>query len=165
MGHVFWQGRAPAPSFFQQLALTLTIKMGATEVAYPFRNTDASGYFTVTANLPGGVYGWRVKNPKYLANAGTFLLVRGTVIQVEMGTMRPGDCNDDNVVNAQDFIILKNTFGHQVGEPSYDDSANFNGDLVVNVLDFNLMKPNFGRVAIRRYCLRPRTCPPGTGKT
>ena len=40
--------------------------------------TDASGSFTVpVAGLAQGMYNWRVKGPKYLANAGTLLLGLG----------------------------------------------------------------------------------------
>jgi hypothetical protein len=145
VGHVFWQGRPPQPDALQQLPITLTIKLGTTEVNYPVTTTDSSGFFTETADLPDGLYDWRVKNPKYLANSGSFTLVRGTVIQVDMGSMRAGDCNDDNVVSSQDFIILKNAYGKQVGDPGYDDRANFNGDTVVSSQDFNAMRINFGQ--------------------
>ena len=119
--------------------------MGTTEVNYPYQNTDASGFFTVTANLADGPYNWRVKNPKYVADGGTLMLARGTVVQVEMDTMQAGDCNNDNVVSSQDFIILKNAYGKQVGDPGYDDRANFNGDTVVSSQDFNAMRINFGQ--------------------
>ena len=144
VGHVLWQGRPPQPNALQQLPITLTIKMGSTEVNYPVQTTDSSGFFTDTADLPAGLYNWRVKNPKYLANAGTFTLVRGATIQVYMDEMRAGDCNDDNVVNISDFVILKNTFGKQVGDLSYDDRANFDGNLVVNAVDFNIFRMNYG---------------------
>jgi dockerin type I repeat protein len=145
VGHVFWQGRPPQPHALQQLPITLTIKSGTTEVNYPATTTDSRGVFTVTANLADGQYNWRVKNPKYLANGGSLTLVRGTVIQVEMGTMRAGDCNNDNLISSQDFIILKNSYGKQVGDPGYDDRANFNGDTVVNTQDFSAMRINFGQ--------------------
>src|SRR5205823_9322567 len=82
VGHVFWQGRPAQPNALQQLPISLTIKSGTTEVNYPFQNTDSSGFFTVTADLPDGVYNWRVKDPKYLANSGSLTFVRGTVIMV-----------------------------------------------------------------------------------
>jgi hypothetical protein len=44
-----------------------------------------------------------------------------------MGLMRTGDCNNDNVVGAVDFTILKATFGKALGEPGYDDRADFTG--------------------------------------
>jgi hypothetical protein len=31
-----------------------------------------------------------------------------------------------------------------VGDPGYDDRANFNGDTVVNSVDFNILRINFG---------------------
>jgi hypothetical protein len=61
-----------------------------------------------------------------------------------MGLQRAGDCNNDNVVNAVDFTILKGTFGKSVGQPGYDDRADFNGDQVVNASDFSLQRANFG---------------------
>jgi len=40
---------------------------------------------------------------------------------------------------------LKNAYGKQVGDPGYDDRANFNGDTVVNTQDFSAMRVNFGQ--------------------
>ena len=129
----------------QQLPVTLTLKLGAIETNYPSQNTDASGYFTVSvAGLPNGTYDWRVKGPKYLANAGTVALTGATTTSVEMGLMRVGDANNDNVVNATDFTILKATFGKSIGDPGYDDRADFTGERVVNASDFALLRINFG---------------------
>ena len=85
---------------------------------------------TVTA-LPSGTYNWRVKGPKYLANAGTVHLVGTPVTNVQMGTMRAGDCNNDNVVGINDYSIMKPAFGKAVGQPGYDDRADFTGDQLV----------------------------------
>ncbi len=145
VGHVTWQGRPAQPSPLQQLPITLTLKSGTTEVNYPSQNTDASGFFTVPiGGLPSGTYAWRVKDPKYLANSGTLVITSGSNSAQEMGLMRAGDANDDNIVNVSDFNIMKATFGRGVGEPSYDDRADFTGDQRVNVQDFNLLKINFG---------------------
>src|SRR5207253_6895657 len=88
---------------------------------------------------------WRVKGSKFLANSGTVQLTGAPVTSVEMGLMRTGDCDNDNVINVSDFSILKNTFGKTIGDPGYDDRADFTGDNTVNVTDFNLMKVNFGQ--------------------
>jgi len=61
-----------------------------------------------------------------------------------MGLQKAGDADNNNVVNASDFTILKNTFGKSSGQLGYDDRADFNGDLVVNSGDFTLLKGNFG---------------------
>ncbi len=145
-GHVTWQGRPAQPNPLQQLPITLTLKLGTMEVNYSTQATSANGFFTVPVHtLPNGTYDWRVKGPKFLSNSGTVQLTGSPMTSVEMGTMRTGDCNNDNMVNVADFNILKVTFGKGVGDPGYDDRADFNGDQAVNVADFNMLKVTFGQ--------------------
>src|SRR5205823_3540292 len=137
------------PSALQALPITLTLKSGTTEGNYTSA-TDPNGNFTVVADLPGGTYQWRVKGPNagpggnttpaWLANSGTLTLVRGASSTEEMGLMRAGDCNNDNVVNIQDVGILRNTFNKSPSDTGYDARADFNGDNMVNISDYNLLK-------------------------
>src|SRR5205085_532881 len=107
-------------------------------VNYPNQNTDASGFFTVSVTgLPSGTYNWRAKDPKYLANAGTVTLSGLYTTNIQMGLMRAGDSSNDNTVNINDFSIMRATFGRSVGQPGYDDRADFTGDQVITTLDFN----------------------------
>src|SRR5439155_4962624 len=127
----------------QQLPITLTLKSGSTEVNYPVQMTDASGYFTVpVGGLANGQYNWRAKsaqvgpsppeqNPGFLAAGGTLVLSGATTTQVEMGLQKAGDCNNDNVVNALDFNILRQTFGKAIGDAAYDSRADHTADKVV----------------------------------
>jgi hypothetical protein len=153
-GHVSWQGRPAQPHALQSLPITLTLCLpGTPSVTYPNRTTDASGTFTVTANgLPGGQYNWWVKGPKYLANGGTVALTGGQTTAVEMGLLRAGDANNDNLVTAVDFSILRNTFGLGIGNAGYDDRADFNGDQVVAAQDFSLLRNNFGFTGALQLC-------------
>lgn len=156
IGHVTWQGRPAQPNALQQLPITLTLKSGITEVNYPVQNTDASGFFTQVATLPSGPYIWRVKGPDgvlktlatdlpgFLANSGTLTMTVGSAIQIEMGLMKAGDCNNDNIITVLDFNTVKNAFGRGIGSPGYDNRADFNGDTTITVQDFNLLKGNFG---------------------
>jgi hypothetical protein len=145
VGRVTWQGRPTPPSALQQVVITLTLKSGTTEVNYPGQTTDSSGFFTCTVvGLPGGTYSWRVKSPKYLANSGFVDLAGAPQTNVEMGLMKAGDCNNDNVINVLDFNIVKGTFGKASGDPGYDGRGDLNGDNAVTVFDFNLVKGNFG---------------------
>jgi hypothetical protein len=145
VGHVTWQSRPAQPNALQQLPITLTLKLGTFEANYGSQNTDSSGFFTVSVGgLLPGTYNWRVKGPKFLANVGTVAMAGTPQTNVEMGLMKSGDCDNNNVINVSDFNILKGTFGKTQGDPGYDDRADFTGDHAVNVTDFNALKNNFG---------------------
>jgi hypothetical protein len=146
-GHGTWEGRQPQPDPSQILPISLTLRLttGGPYVDYPLQNTDASGLFTVSvAGLPNGTYNWRAKGPQFLANAGTITLAGNPITFLEAGLLRTGDANGDNVVNINDFNILKGTFGRSCGQADYDGRADLTGDCVVNIQDFNLLRHNFG---------------------
>jgi hypothetical protein len=125
------------------ITLTLTHSGGAGEEYSA--NTDNSGYYTVTLALEQpGTYTWRCKNPQTLATAGAATLVSGRN-DVEMGILKAGDVNNNNVVNVTDFTLLKATFGKTAGEPGYDARADLNGDHVVNGTDMTMLKANFAQ--------------------
>ena len=67
-----------------------------------------------------------------LANDGTLTFSGGTSTQ-DFGTQRAGDCNDNNLVNSQDFAILRAAFGG-----SSDLRADFNNDGVVSSLRLHI---------------------------
>lgn len=146
VGHVNWQTRPAQPNALQQLPVTLTLKLGTTEVNYPVQTTDASGFFTVSlGGLTPGTYNWRAKGPKFLANGGNVTLSGGpSTTNLDMGMLRAGDCDNNNLANAVDFTVVKNSFGTAFGDPNYDDRADFNGDRRINIFDFNGLKVNFG---------------------
>ncbi|MFL5734383.1 MAG: dockerin type I domain-containing protein, partial [Chloroflexia bacterium] len=150
-GHVTWQGRPTSPSPRNSIPVTLTLRLGG-DPAFEYSGyaTDNNGYFSVDVrSLSPGTYAWRAKDPKYLATGGFVTLVGAQVTDVEMGLQRAGDAvstgpTNFNVVNATDFTTLKNTFGKSLGQPGYDDRADFNGDEAVNATDFSLLRSNFG---------------------
>ncbi|MFL5734141.1 MAG: dockerin type I domain-containing protein, partial [Chloroflexia bacterium] len=146
VGHVTWQGRPAQPNALQQVAITMSLRLasGGPDNEYA-GTTDARGFFTSTVSgLPPGLYNWRVKDPKYLANGGTVTLPGAGSTSQEMGFMLAGDCNNNNVVDSTDFAILKASFGKSFGQSGYDDRADFTGDLAVNVTDFSILRGNFG---------------------
>ncbi len=145
VGHVTWQGPPAQPNARQQQPITLTLKLTTTEVNYPSQNTDASGFFTVSlGSLPAGAYEWRAKGAKYLAGSGVVNLVGAPSTQVEMGLMRAGDANNDNLVSVADANIMRRTFGLCIGDVGYDARGDFDNSNCVSVVDFNLLRGNFG---------------------
>jgi hypothetical protein len=111
VGHVVWEGLPAQPNQSQQMPITLTLKLGTSEVNYARQLTDSSGFFTVSTSLPGGTYNWRVKGNTYLATGGTVVLATAPVIQLDMGVQRTGDMNADNLCNVLDFNLIKSNVG------------------------------------------------------
>ena len=144
MGHLTWQGIPQPNNRNAGLTATLTLCVGGTPANYVV-TTDASGFFTLTTGLQDGPYNFRIKGVRSLANAGTLSLA-GSSTQVEFGTERAGDCNNSNIVNSQDFSILRIAFG------GFDPRADFNNDGVVNSQDFTLLKNNFGALGASLTC-------------
>ena len=146
-GHGTWEGRQPQPDTSQMLPISLTLQLttGGPYIDYPLQTTDASGLFTLSvAGLPNGTYNWRAKGPQFLANAGTINLAGASVTTLEEGLLRTGDANGDNVVNINDFNILRSSFARSCGQPGYDGRADFTGDCLVSIQDFDLLRRNFG---------------------
>lgn len=161
VGHASWQGRPAQPDPLQQLPITLTLKSDATEINYPVQNTDVYGFFTVpVGSVVSGTYNWRAKGPTYLANGGSITLAGAHQTDLEISLMRGGDANDDNVVDASDFNILKAAFGKSLGDPGYDWRADFNGDSIVDAQDFNLLRTYYGLGGSPP--LRPERPPPSS---
>jgi hypothetical protein len=166
VGHVTWQGRPSQPNPLQQLPITLTLKLGTTETDYEPTTTDASGFFTVpVGSLAPGIYSWRVKGPQYLANGGIVTLSGVPVTSAEMGLMRAGDCNNDNVVDMSDFLIVRSSYGRAEGGPNYDGRADLTGDGIVNMLDFALLSHNFNQGGAPPVSPRRQPLPTGQPST
>ncbi len=150
-GHLTWQGISQPTPHNAGITGTLSICVrGGGPQDYPV-STDASGFFTITAGLPDRTYPWWFKGPKWLANSG-FLTISGGRSNPELGTQRAGDANNSGIIDSQDFIILKSTFGKPPGDPGYDPRADFNNDGFCNVTDFNLLKTNFGQAGAGPNC-------------
>jgi len=123
----------PAPHASWSVLLTVTVG-GRRYVV----TTDTQGMFEISGLTPG-VYDIRVKNSHTLANLKTGVTLLPGVNNVDLGTLREGDCNDDNCVAITDFSILANGFA-----PLYDPRADLNADGHVSILDFSMLRENFG---------------------
>ena len=144
-GHLTWQGISQPNSHNVGLTATITICVGGVSENF-LATTDASGNFTITTGIANGTYNWHIKGNRWLANDGTLTFSGGTSTQ-DFGTQRAGDCNDNNLVNSQDFAILRAAFGG-----SSDLRADFNNDGVVSSPDFTLQRSNFGAAGASTNC-------------
>ncbi|MBK8023795.1 MAG: carboxypeptidase regulatory-like domain-containing protein [Chloroflexi bacterium] len=126
------------------LTVTFTREDGGELPTHYTLYTSLHGVFSLYA-LPPGEYRIRAKQIHTLANAVTVTLHAGDNI-VDLGTLREGDANNDNVVNISDFSLLAAAFGREFWHPEFDARADFNDDNIVNIADFSLLATNFGQV-------------------
>ncbi|MBK8027555.1 MAG: DUF11 domain-containing protein [Chloroflexi bacterium] len=138
------QGRPAAPDVHWVLPLhvILTPQGSATPIFDGQVTTDTQGRFALYGLLPGTYRLW-VKSSRTLAVAGEVTLVAGDNV-VNIGLLREGDANDNNIVNIVDFSVLALAYGKSSGQPTYDERADFNQDGFVGIGDFSLLALNFG---------------------
>jgi hypothetical protein len=152
VAHVTWQGISQPNSHNTTQTITLTLRLAGGGPYFDYTNmtTDANGYFTVSVDTLGsGTYNYRVKGPRNLSNGGSVVLAGDPVTNIEMGLMRAGDAlttgpANFDVVNAADFIVLKNSAGRFCTFEHCDRRADFNNNDVIDATDFSLMKSNYG---------------------
>ncbi len=144
-GHVTMQrpNPAPHPSWSVPASFRLYAPGQATPSFAATVTTDQSGSWFVPVPAPAGSYDACVKNRHTLQNRVPVTLTLGNNV-LNLGTLREGDANDDNVVALVDFSILVSTFGKCQGAAGYDDRPDFNEDDCVLITDFSLLSMNFG---------------------
>lgn len=137
-GHVDLQARPAPPNSQWVTVLNIALKQGGITI-YPFTgvSTDQSGDFAIGGIVPG-VYDIWLKNFHSLSNLKQNVTLNVGTNVVDMGELQEGDASDDNLVDIDDFGILKVQFG------SAGPEADFNQDGVVDIDDFGLLKVNFG---------------------
>jgi len=59
----------------------------------------------------------------------------------------PGDADGDGYVGSSDFSILAGAYGTSVGDPAYDERADFNHDGYLGSADFSVLAGNYGKTA------------------
>jgi len=104
--------------------------------------SDALGELEVSGIAPG-TYDMVLKYAKSLAVVENLVLADGAN-SIDLGELKTGDANDDNMVNLEDFSILATSYGLSQGEGGYDDRADYNGDMEVNLTDFSILASNYG---------------------
>jgi len=133
-GQVTLQGRPPAPDPAWALPVTVTVAgVGAFQTT-----TDPYGRFTVVVPAPR-TCDIQVKGSTTLRNVKNSVVVSTGTVNVDFGALLAGDCNGDNMVDVEDFSILRAQFG------TANPQSDLNGDTWVDIVDFSLFRTNFGR--------------------
>jgi len=145
LGRVLLQGRPAPPHARWVQSLSVELRDAATDAVLQVRavTTNNEGRFTVGGLTPGA-YTVRVKGMHTLANraAGVTLAVGDNALS--LGTLREGDVDNDNDVDAADASLLNAAFGSAPGGDRWDPRADLNGDAVVDGGDYGLLAGSYG---------------------
>lgn len=140
------QGMAPKPHANWLMAVTVTItpSAGGLPVLDGGVTTDQNGTFTINGIAPG-TYTITIENAKTLPLTKTNVnLVLGNNA-IDIGLLKGGDADGNNLVNILDFSILANSFSKVSGDIGFDGRADFNNDGISNITDFSVLANNFGQ--------------------
>ncbi len=144
-GSVILEGRDDPPSSKWIVPLTVEFYTPGTDtlVQSYTPTTDNSGDFVLAGVFPG-TYDIAVKNSHTLQNVVTnVVIVSGTGNQVDLGTLREGDANNDNFVDLVDFSVVSSNFSLCQGAANFDERADFNEDGCIDLIDFSLLTNHF----------------------
>jgi len=105
---------------------------------------DSTGNFSVDPDLPNGTYDIVVKaTTKFMrAKRASVALGSGGATGQNFSPLN-GDCNGDNVVTTDDYLILSDSFDKALGDAGYDARADLNGDNSITTDDYLILSTNF----------------------
>lgn len=104
---------------------------------------DKSGKYSVAMSLGPGTYDISIKAPNWL---------RGRICGVPLGetgatgldiSLVNGDCNGDNYIGTDDYILFSIAYGTVLGDIAYDYRADLNGDGTVGTDDYLILSSHF----------------------
>ena len=145
-GTVVLQGRPAAPHARWEIPLTVELRDPTTDALLQVFSprTDNRGRFAIAGIAPG-TYDLRVKGMHTLANRWSGLSLTSGVHTLNLGTLREGDVDNDNDVDATDASLLNLAFGSTPSSTNWDPRADLNEDGVVNGVDMALLAATFGQ--------------------
>lgn len=105
--------------------------------------TDADGAF-VLSGLPPGIYDLRAGKEGYLYRLCPGVeVVEGNVTEVSPLTLLAGDFSLDNIVDIDDLLIIRNSYGTTPGADWWNPLVDVNQDEKIGVIDLVYMARNY----------------------
>lgn len=105
------------------------------------KNLSADGRIELSVDFRGNLK-VRVK-PKGCLSKVVNGVASGGIVVLQNVPLVPGDCNGDNYVGTDDYLILNNAFDTSIGEPGFDPRADLDGDGYVGTDDYQIFNNEF----------------------
>jgi hypothetical protein len=145
IGQVTFQGRPTPPDASWVNALTVVVyEQGTSTVVDTYAvTTNSTGGFSFIFDHALGTYDIGVKGAHTLSRLEENVVIDSATTNVNFGTLLEGDCDDNDVVDINDFGILADAYGSVPASGNWDERADLNGDDAVNIYDFGLLADNY----------------------
>ena len=102
-----------------------------------------SGTFALTSAAPDGNYDLVIRGATTLqARIKDVNIVFGSVSGLSVNLIN-GDCNGDNFIGTDDYLIVNNSFDKSTGETGFDARADLDQDGYVGTNDYLILNANF----------------------
>jgi len=123
-------------------------EMLSTTVTGSYDSVRSVGFLVIA--VPAGAFHIYLRAPPSLANVKRNVELTGGEDTVNMGALltgngaqTPGITSTADIIDGTDFSILSGSFFKGVGDPGYDDRADYDGNLFIDGTDFSLLAGNF----------------------
>lgn len=103
-------------------------------------NVGGAFYHQMSTSIGAGTLSLRVKVGHWLSGRGSFTFGNATNIAVSVVN---GDCNSNNYIGTDDYLILNAAFDTIVGDAGFDPRADLNGDGYVGTDDYLILNESF----------------------
>jgi hypothetical protein len=148
-GQVAFQGRPTPPHASWVNPLTVVVyEQGTNTVVGTYApTTNSTGGFSFVFDHAPGTYDIGVKGSHTLSRLEEDVVIDSATTNIDFGTLLEGDCDNNDVVNINDFGILADAFGSVPASGNWDERADLNNDGAVNIYDFGLLADNYGKIS------------------
>jgi C1A family cysteine protease len=145
-GQVAFEGRPAASDASWVNSLTVVVlEQGTSTVVDTYAvTTNSTGGFSFVFDHALGTYDIGVKGSHTLSRLEEDVVIDSATTNVNFGTLLEGDCDNNDVVNINDFGILADAYGSVPASGNWDERADLNNDGVVNINDFGLLADDYG---------------------
>lgn len=113
---------------------------GDTTMLYSFTTSiEGDGTFELSDDIAAGNYDIYAKLDGFLAKGFYNVPISAGSNTLTMGSFKPGDLNNDNVVNILDVSLLNLSFGLSDGDSNFNYLADVNCNGYVNLIDVSIL--------------------------
>ena len=104
---------------------------------------QADGTFVANTPLPDGTFDVWIKASHWLARRVNGVTFSGGATGLNT-SLQNGDCDGNNLVNSDDYLLLVEHFDALLGDAEYDSRADLDGDGYVGTDDYLILSDSFG---------------------